>query len=61
MDEHPSWERILAVARLLDRCVVEKQRMEPELVVELARSVLAFDENLGPSQPPGGPWPQTRR
>lgn len=61
MDESPSWESILAAARLLDACVAEKQRMRPALVLELARSVLAFDAGLDRFQPPLDPSSQTRR
>jgi len=61
MDEPHSWERILATARLLDTCVAEKQKIEPALVLELARSILAFDERLEGRQASFPQAPQTDR
>lgn len=61
MGESPTWEHILATARLLDTCVAEKQRMEPALVLELARSILAFDQHLDRRQSLADPTPQARR
>lgn len=61
MGELHSWEQILAAARLLDTRVAEKQKIEPAMVLELARSVLAFDQRLEGHQASFAPAPDTQR